>query len=68
VEVKFLNDTGRTVSIHSATKEHGCQVDMSDIKSMELRVFELPEGTSPFIKLWDYGGERGLSILVSSKF
>jgi len=62
----FYNDTGRVVSIHIATKSHGTVCDMSDIQPLELRWFEIPDGTIPFIKMWDYSKYgRGLSILVS---
>lgn len=61
----FYNDTGREVYIHVATKIHGCEVNMSPIKPNEERIFELPEGNYPLVKMWDYGGDKGLSILVS---
>ncbi|WP_257206521.1 hypothetical protein [Bacillus thuringiensis] len=35
------------------------------IKPLEERVFILPNGTYPWVKIWDYGKERGLQILVS---
>jgi hypothetical protein len=61
----YYNDTGRNVGIHPATQFHGCEVDMSAIKPLEQRVFILPEGTYPWVKMWDYGGDYGLQILVS---
>ncbi len=61
----YFNDTGREVGIHPATKEHGVKCDMSTIYPLEERTFILPEKTYPWVKMWDYGNERGLSILVS---
>ncbi|WP_394234189.1 DnaA N-terminal domain-containing protein [Niallia oryzisoli] len=68
-EVKFVffNDTGRKVGIHQATAEHGTKCDMTAIKPLEERIFVLPEGTYPWVKMWDYGEEKGLSLLVSPK-
>jgi hypothetical protein len=60
----YFNDTGRTVNIHPATFLHGCEGERTAIKPLEQRLFILPEGTFPWLKMWDYG-ERGLSILVS---
>ena len=60
----YFNDTGRRVSIHPATFSHGCIGSTEPIKPWEQRVFELPDGTFPWVKMWDYG-ENGLSILVS---
>ncbi|MDN3019923.1 hypothetical protein PH210_27660 [Paenibacillus sp. BSR1-1] len=60
----YFNDTGRQVNIHSATFSHGCTGSSEPIKPLEQRVFELPEGTFPWVKMWDYG-DIGLSILVS---
>lgn len=65
MKFKYYNDTGRIVSIHPATFIHGCQGDETPIKPLEERLFILPEGTYPWVKMWDYGGERGLQILVS---
>ena len=61
----YLNDTGRDVNIHPATELHGCKCDMNTIKHLEERFFLLPEGTIPWVKMWDYGDS--LSILVSPK-
>jgi hypothetical protein len=60
----YFNDTKRIVSIHPATRTHGTDCDMSGIEPLEQRVFTLPEGTYPFVKMWDYGNS-GLQILVS---
>ncbi len=60
----YYNDTGRIVNVHSATFIHGCTGSREPIKPLEERVFELPEGTFPWVKMWDYE-ELGLSILVS---
>lgn len=65
MKFQYLNDTQRVISIHPATELHGCQCDMSPIKHGELRTFILPEGTYPWVKMWDHGGEYGLCILVS---
>jgi hypothetical protein len=64
MKFKYFNDTGRTINIHPATTVHGCIVDDSPIKHLEVRDFKLPEGTYPWIKMWDHG-EIGLEILVS---
>ena len=66
--MKFLfnNDTGREISVHPATKEHGINCDMSVIKPLEERLFNLPDNSIPWVKLWDYGERGGLSILVST--
>lgn len=63
-KLKFFNDTGREVNIHPATELHGCEADMSPIGPEQTRVFSFPEGTSPFVKLWDHGS-KGLQLLVS---
>jgi hypothetical protein len=60
----YFNDTGRKVIIHPATFSHGCTGSSEPIKHLEQRVFELPEDTFPWVKMWDYG-EIGLNILVS---
>jgi hypothetical protein len=65
LKFKYYNDTGRTVSIHPATKIHGTECNMEDIEPLEERLFVLPEGTYPWVKMWDYGKAYGLSILVS---
>jgi hypothetical protein len=52
------------VSIHPATFIHGCNGSDEPIKPFEERLFLLPEGTYPWVKMWDYG-EKGLGILVS---
>lgn len=63
MKFKFFNDTGRVVSIHPATEIHGTACAMADIQPLEERLFVLPEGTYPRVKMWDYGSN--LSILVS---
>jgi hypothetical protein len=60
----YFNDTGRIVIIHPATFIHGCRTSDAPINPLEKRIFELPKGTYPLIKMWDYG-EQGLGILVS---
>lgn len=60
----YYNDTKRIIHIHPATFIHGCRADNSQINPLQERVFELPEGTYPWVKMWDYG-DVGLSILVS---
>lgn len=60
----FFNDTGRTVSIHPATFNSGVTAEGLDfIAPLEKRVFELPEGSYPWVKMWDYKA-LGLSICV----
>ncbi|UUV46033.1 hypothetical protein [Bacillus phage vB_BanS-Thrax1] len=61
----YYNDTQRTVRIHPATKSHGTECNMNDILAGEMRMFYLPEGTYAWTKMWDYGGEHGLQLLVS---
>lgn len=65
MKFKYYNDTGRIVSIHPATFTHGCKGDGTPIKPNEERLFTLPDNTYPWVKMWDYGGEKGLHILVS---
>ena len=63
----FFNDTCRIVSIHPATYSYGCIVEGSaTIKPLEERIFILPDGSNPHVKLWDYGEGRVLQILVAS--
>jgi hypothetical protein len=62
----FYNDTQKQVHIHPATFKYGCKcTSILPIKHMEYRVFDLPQGTMPMLKVWDYG-DRGLGILVTS--
>lgn len=63
----YYNDTGRDISIHAATESSGVICDMSIIKPLDARTFTLPSDTYPWIKMWDYGEEHGLSILVYAK-
>jgi len=67
MKFKFYNDTGREVTIHPATENNGIKCDMSVIKPLEERSFFLPEKTYPWVKMWDYGEKKGLSILVSAQ-
>ncbi|WP_040977781.1 hypothetical protein [Oceanobacillus jeddahense] len=60
----YYNDTGRRVTVHPATFSHGCIGSREVIKPLEQREFVLPEGTFPWVKMWDYG-TSGLSILIS---
>lgn len=61
----YYNDTKRLVRIHPATFRRGCISESNEpIRQGEQRVFQLPEGTIPWVKMWD-DGELGLSILVS---
>lgn len=66
MKFEFFNDTGREISLHPATFTHGCKGDESPIQPLELRTFQLPKGTYPFIKMWDYNKQR-LSLLVSPR-
>lgn len=61
----YFNDTNRVVKIHPATFLHGCSGDETPISPREQRLFILPEGTYPWVKMWDYGEKIGLQILVS---
>ena len=67
MKFEFFNDTGRSIGLHSATEIHGTKCDMSAIKHLEIREFEVPEGTHPWVKLWDHGVGHGLVMLVSSR-
>ncbi|MGG0720140.1 hypothetical protein ABE096_21540 [Robertmurraya massiliosenegalensis] len=60
----FFNDTRRLVRIHPATISHGCKVNKEPINPLEDRVFVLPEGSFPWVKMWD-NAQLGLTILVS---
>lgn len=55
MKFKYYNDTGRTLYIHPATFIHGCKGDEAPIKPLEERLLILPEGTYPWVKMWDYG-------------
>ena len=61
----YYNDTNRMVTIHPATTTHGCEVDMRYISPLEERVFILPKGTYPWMKMWDNGSH--IQILVSPR-
>lgn len=65
MKFKFVNDTGRIVSIHPASFSHGSQAENTPINPLEERIFILPTGSYPILKMWDYGENRGLQILVS---
>lgn len=67
MKVIYFNDTKRMVSIHPATTMYGIECEDTPIKPLEERTFTLPEGTYPWIKMWDYGEGRGLQILVSAR-
>lgn len=67
MKFKFYNDTGRRISIHPATQASGVEWEDGDIQPLEVRTFRLPPGTYPWVKMWDYGEERGLSLLVSAE-
>lgn len=64
MKFQYFNDTNRMVSIHSASFLDGCTADMNEIAPLTTCTFHLPDGTYPWVKMWDYG-ELGLSILVS---
>lgn len=55
MKFEFFNDTGKKVNIHPATLVAGCVVDEKPIEHLEIRVFDLPEGTYPSVKMWDHG-------------
>ncbi|REB11147.1 hypothetical protein DVB69_01230 [Sporosarcina sp. BI001-red] len=61
----YFNDTGRKVLIHPATFISGCASSDTAIEPLEERTFVLPEGSYPWVKMWDYGPGVGLQILVS---
>lgn len=65
MKVVYFNDTGKEINIHPGTLSHGTKTSSEPIQPLEERVFELPEGTYPWIKMWDHNGQ--LSIFVSGK-
>jgi hypothetical protein len=65
VKFVFYNDTGKPVSIHPSTVASGCKCDESDIQPLQERIFELPDGTFPWVKMWDYG--FAMQIFVAPK-
>lgn len=65
MENKFIyfNNTDKLVSIHPATLKHGCEVDLEAIKPGEHRLFLLPEGAYPWLRMFEYSTH--FEILVS---
>lgn len=63
MKIRYMNDTNRSMHIHPATEMHGVVCDMSSIAPHEMRYFDIPDGSSPFLKLWDYTDH--LVLLVS---
>ncbi|MFD2638104.1 hypothetical protein [Piscibacillus salipiscarius] len=64
MKITYYNDSRREILIHPATFKHGCKGSEEPIKPLEERTFILPDNTSPFIKMWDYGVDKGLQILI----
>ncbi|MFC0015219.1 MULTISPECIES: hypothetical protein [Allobacillus] len=60
----YFNDTERKVTIHPGTFIRGCEGSDLPIKPLEERTFILPENTYAYLKMWDYGPELGLQILI----
>lgn len=65
MKLVYFNDTGKEINIHPGTFLHGIKTSKAPIKPLEERVFELPDGTYPWIKMWEYQGQ--LSIFVSGE-
>lgn len=65
MKITIYNDTKRTMSVHPATFSHGCKGESTPIVQAHERELTLPENTEPWVKVWDYGPEKGLQILVS---
>lgn len=65
MKITVYNDTKRTMHVHPATFFHGCKGESAPIEHVEEREFTLPANTEPWVKMWDYGPEKGLQILVS---
>ena len=67
IRFDYFNDTKRNVHIHSASVFHGCEIkdDKTDILPEEIATFYLPPNTYPWVKMWDYGQEKGLWLFVS---
>lgn len=62
MKFKFFNDTGRIVTIHPATYEHGCNVDNSDaIMPLQERLFILPDVPIPSSNYGTTGQEMDFS-------
>ncbi|MFS0819563.1 hypothetical protein ABC382_22095 [Lysinibacillus sp. 1P01SD] len=66
MKIVYFNDTGREISIYPATEVHGTKCDMPTIYPLDERTI-LPENTYPWVKMWDYRQEHGLSILSPLK-
>lgn len=61
----FFNDTGKEISIHPGSVAHNCENNR--IQHLQKAIFEVPEGCTPFVKMWDYSDYgMGLSLLVSA--
>ncbi|MCM3494706.1 hypothetical protein M4D52_14805 [Paenibacillus lactis] len=65
MKVVYFNDTGKEINIHPGTLSHGTKTSTEPIKPFEERVFELPEGTYPWIMMCEHNDQ--LSIFVSGK-
>lgn len=63
----FFNDTGRDISMHPATFNQGIKCNKSIIVPLEERELILPENTHPHVKMWDYGEDHGLQLLVMAR-
>lgn len=52
----YFNDTKRQVYVHPATIDSGVEVEGSGaIAPTTTKTFYLPEGTYPWVKMWDHG-------------
>lgn len=56
MKFEFFNDTGKDIYIHPATKTHGIEYEGENtIPTLTIRVFHLPENTTPLVKMWGNG-------------
>ncbi len=59
--LKFFNDTGKVVNLHPASIAD-INGNTNNVKPLEERIFDNPDGYYVFTKLWDHYGS--LTLLV----
>ena len=66
MKFEFFNDTGKSISIHPGSVPHNGEA--REIAHLQMVTFEVPDGSTPFVKMWDYSAHgRGLSLLVQAR-
>ncbi|MFD2215318.1 hypothetical protein [Metabacillus endolithicus] len=66
MKFKFFNDTGRIVTIHPATYEHGCYVDNRDaIMPLQRTLIYSAKPVPISSSNYGYGARNGLHLLIS---